>query len=234
MAKTTFQEFSATLKQIYQNLTPEDVCYFLGEYHRGVGYQGPGLNNAIQNLKKPMDRKGRPEWSYKNSAIANFAWKILNTKLYQVELSQYVWVPIPPSAAKSDPMYDDRLVQILECLRTQNKHLIFHEILASTKSRIPMHHPQGHRLTKEQLVGQWTLTMPPDLPENPTFVIFDDVITLGTTYRAAKEMLLQAYPQSKIVGVFLARTKLNDEDYLLNVDASDFGWTFDAPDKDKN
>jgi hypothetical protein len=50
-------------------LDSEDHCFFLREYTAGVGYSHGDTNNLISNLKKKLDRRGRPEWLYKERAI---------------------------------------------------------------------------------------------------------------------------------------------------------------------
>jgi len=50
-----------------------DQCWYLGEYTARKGYAGSETNNLILNLKKPMDRRERPEWRYKERAIATVA-----------------------------------------------------------------------------------------------------------------------------------------------------------------
>jgi hypothetical protein len=45
-------------------------CYFLWEYTAGGGFAHSATNSLILNLKKSMDRRGRPEWPYKEQAIA--------------------------------------------------------------------------------------------------------------------------------------------------------------------
>jgi hypothetical protein len=49
-------------------LSPEDECYYLGEYTARKGYAFSPINDLVQNLKKPMDRRGKPEWRYKEWA----------------------------------------------------------------------------------------------------------------------------------------------------------------------
>lgn len=53
------------LRGEYHYLEPEDECWFLREYTAGMGYQHGETNNLIFNLKKPVDRKGLPDWKYK-------------------------------------------------------------------------------------------------------------------------------------------------------------------------
>ena len=40
------------------------MCFFLGEYTTGGGYQFSPTNQLIWNLKKSVDRRGRPEWHH--------------------------------------------------------------------------------------------------------------------------------------------------------------------------
>jgi hypothetical protein len=46
-----------------------DDCYYLGEYTARAGFAFSGTNDLIQNLKKPMDRRGTPQWKWKTWAI---------------------------------------------------------------------------------------------------------------------------------------------------------------------
>ncbi len=54
-------------------LTPGDRCFFLGEYAARQGYAYSPTNNLLINFKKPMDRRGKPEWRYKEKAIREIA-----------------------------------------------------------------------------------------------------------------------------------------------------------------
>ena len=51
-------------------LTADDTCYFLGEYSARKGYAFSPTNQLVLNFKKPVDRRGRPEWVHKERAIA--------------------------------------------------------------------------------------------------------------------------------------------------------------------
>ena len=93
-----------------------DRCYFLGEYTARKGFSFSATNHLIHNFKKPMDRRGRPEWPYKEQAIQNAA-TALRAAFLPEGLSVLTLVPIPPSKAKTDPLYDDRMVQMLRAIR---------------------------------------------------------------------------------------------------------------------
>ena len=96
----------------------EDECFYLGEYTARKGYQFSDTNNLIFNLKRPMDRRAQPGWNYKRRAVEKAgrqmreALDALNPKW----LSIATLVPMPPSRIKSDPMYDDRLMQLIRVL----------------------------------------------------------------------------------------------------------------------
>src|SRR5262245_44090882 len=89
-------------------LEANDECYFLWEYTARKGFGFSETNGLIHNFKKSMDRRGKPEWRYKDKAIKRAAaafWQTANKPF----LRTATLVPIPPSKAKSDPMYDDRI-----------------------------------------------------------------------------------------------------------------------------
>ena len=92
-------------------LTASDECYFLGEYTAGTGYQGSPTNQLIFNLKKSVDRRGLPDWHYKGQAIREVA-TALQAAINQDFLDKMTFVPMPPSKARGDPLYDDRMTQV--------------------------------------------------------------------------------------------------------------------------
>ena len=52
-------------------LEPEDECYYIGEYTSRKGFAFSGTNDLINNLRKPVERRGRPEWKWKEWAISD-------------------------------------------------------------------------------------------------------------------------------------------------------------------
>ena len=57
----------------HKYLTPNDRCFFFGEYTPRLGYEGSKINDLILNFKKPPDRKNKPRWKYKEEAIERIA-----------------------------------------------------------------------------------------------------------------------------------------------------------------
>ena len=50
-------------------LRSDDECYYLFEYTSRKDFTFGAANDLISNLKKPVDRKGRPEYHYKTTVI---------------------------------------------------------------------------------------------------------------------------------------------------------------------
>lgn len=107
-----FTAIDDLLRPLYPHLTAADQCYFLREYTAGRGYAGSETNHLILNLKKPPDRRGKPEWRYKERAIEQVA-REFRASVNLSALRRVTLVPMPPSKAKSDPLYDDRMLQVL-------------------------------------------------------------------------------------------------------------------------
>jgi len=76
------------------------------------GHNHSTTNNLILNLKKSVDRQGRPEYFYKGQAI-NQAGNMLRQVLSEENLTTITCVPIPCSKTKIHALYDDRMVQVL-------------------------------------------------------------------------------------------------------------------------
>ncbi len=88
-------------------------CFYMGEYTARGGFAASETNQLILNLKKPMERRHLPDWHYKGRAI-NTAADDLKRLLGRNGIDALTFVPVPPSKAKADPAYDDRLSQILQ------------------------------------------------------------------------------------------------------------------------
>ena len=100
------------IKQNHPFLKMEDEVYFLGEYTVGALSEHSKINKLIFNYKKPLERKGQLDWSYKEQAIEQAAELFRTSILNTIDLSDRILgatlVPVPPSMAKSSSLYDDR------------------------------------------------------------------------------------------------------------------------------
>ena len=121
-----------------------------------------------------------------------------------------IFVPIPPSKAKSDPLYDDRLVQVLEKLKSGWMGGGYRELLIQNTSTEASHRSENRR-DIQSLINNYSVDRSLITPSPQTIIIFDDVITTGCHYQAAKHHLQKAFPNASIAGVFVARRALDDE-----------------------
>ena len=183
-------------------LTPADDCYFLGEYTARKGYAFSATNHLVLNFKKSMDKRGTAQWRYKDQAIGEAA-AAFRAALNDEWLNVATLVPIPPSKAKGDALYDDRLVRMLHSIRTQPR-LDVRELIVQRVSTTAVH-DQDNRPRPDQIQANYGID---DALRNPTpkvIGLFDDVLTTGSHYRAASAVLRQAFPDVRIIGFFIAR-----------------------------
>ncbi len=190
-------------------LEPDDDCYFLGEYTSGRDYRHSGTNNLISNFKKSPERKGRPEWRYKEKAIKKIA-EAFRKSLRYAWLQKITLVPIPPSKAKWDALYDDRMLRVLEILNQKfDNGLDIRELILQRESTQSDHgasfrQPPGH-LIENYYIDQEIVN-----PEPKEIALFDDLLTTGKHFKAAQHVLMKQYPTVKIRGIFVARRILED------------------------
>ena len=83
-----------------------------------------------------MDRREKPEWRYKEQAIQRVA-SAFRRALGTDPLSSLVFVPIPPSKTRNDPLYDDRVTRMLraDAVHARQTHApLLHRSRTSTES----------------------------------------------------------------------------------------------------
>jgi hypothetical protein len=183
----------------------DDECLYLGEYNARKGYQFSETNNLIFNLKKPMDRRGQPGWAYKRRAI-EMAGKEMRQALDALNekwLSIATLVPMPPSKVKTDPMYDDRLIQMLQVLGA-GIEVDVRELIVQRESTDPAHTTEL-RPRIYDLLGNYAVDESLVDPTPRVIGLVDDVLTTGAHFKAAQQLLSDRFPGIKIYGFFVAR-----------------------------
>lgn len=195
------------LRPLYPHLTAADQCYFLREYTAGRGYAGSETNHLILNLKKPPDRRGKPEWRYKERAIEQVA-REFRASVNLSALRRVTLVPMPPSKAKSDPLYDDRMLQVLRAVDVEGQ-LDIRELLLCALS-MPAAHLTAQRPTIAQLIANFVVDNTLAEPAPTTIALVDDVLTTGAHFVAAKTALAARFAGVPIRGLFVAR-RVHDE-----------------------
>jgi hypothetical protein len=195
------------LRPLYAHLAASDQVYFLREYTSGRGFTHSETNRLILNLKKPPDRRGRPEWRYKEEAIRQVASEFRESLTLQ-RLRAVTFVPMPPSKRKGDPLYDDRMLRVLHAF-DEERQLDIRELLVLAESTEPAH-ATAARPTIEQLVANLEIDEDFAQPAPTSIALVDDVLTTGAHFVAAKHVLTMRFPGISVRGLFVARRVFDD------------------------
>lgn len=207
-----------TLEDVDKNnhsfLEKKDEILYLGEYHSGLGCEGAGCNSLIFNLKKTPDKINTVEWDYKQAAITTIA--ALITKLMEkngTEVAKIYWIPVPPSKIEEDPMFDDRVHEILKLAQEKctNKNNIVANVVKQTSNRAASATSRQTR-NPNSLIANYEMDDITDYnPETDIIIIFDDVLTTGCHFKAVKSLILGKYEDSNIIGIFVAKVVRQEE-----------------------
>lgn len=179
-----------------------DECYFIGEYTARKGFAYSATNRLIINFKKTMDRRGRPEWAYKTRAIDTAA-AALRAALNDRARETLTFVPIPPSKSRSDPLYDDRLIETVRRIWPRQAVDLREIVLQRTSTDAA--HDNVNRPTPAMLEARYTLDRGLLAPPPQMIAVIDDVLTTGAHFVAVRNILRRDLPETKIVGLFIAR-----------------------------
>jgi hypothetical protein len=197
-------------------LTEADECYYFYEFTARAGFQHSSANQFIFNFKKSVSRRGRPEYWHKEQAIKQAIALLQGTFAGQpLDFWQgATFVPMPPSKKRDDPEYDDRVVQVVRGLCEGTAGELRELLVQSASYKASHEQSDGERIRPDELATLYTF----DSPAAPrsTVILLDDVLTTGCHFRAAKEAVLRMWPQTVVLGLFLARVARPDP--LLDFD----------------
>ena len=189
----------------HQFLEPSDRCFFLWEYTPHRDYKFSEANNLILNFKKSLERQGRPEWRYKEQAIEGIA-EAFRISLRAEWLKSTTLVPIPPSGAKGSPQHDDRMLRVLRTLSGKlGSSLDVRELILQRESTVA-DHKAAQRQSLEDLIDNYRFDEEAALPEPASIALFDDLLTTGRHFKATEHLLRMRYPDTEILGIFVARS----------------------------
>lgn len=160
-------------------LTCADDCYFAEPYqcnHR------KGIRSAILALKRSN-----------TFAITYFAEQ-LAAAVPREWATGYTFVPMPRSSGRSNA-----LRSVLQKMAVRDcRELVLQ------RGRTPPSH-RGWRPSPAARAELFCINSNVAEPRPHTVVIFDDVVTTGSHFRAAKLVLRERWPELNVVGLFLAR-----------------------------
>lgn len=194
------QKVDELTRRDHSYLEDGDHCYFFGEYTAGAGHAYSETNQLIHNLKKSIDRRGTAQWRYKGIAIAQAAQLLRGAIKPEARVT---FVPIPPSKVKDDPLYDDRLIQILHAT-CEGRPAECRELLLQRQS-VTAAHLSDVRPTPDDVAANYRIDEALAEPAPDTIFLLDDVLTTGCHFKAAERIILERFPRANIVGLFIAR-----------------------------
>lgn len=186
-----------------------DTCFYLANYTSGVGYESNNpINSLILNFKKGLERKGKSDWRHKQKAIDTISEKIRTIILEKVNLDDAILVPIPPSKAKGHILYDDRMTKTLQKASSGVNNCDIRELIVRNTSSSATH-KDGNRLPPDKLKDYLDLDLSVTKNMKSYVILFDDVLTTGSHFKACKSLIIEQYPDVKVLGIFIARVDRN-------------------------
>jgi hypothetical protein len=209
-------QLSASQREQHFHLTPQHRCYYWGEYTPwaftfGKNAEFSETNGLIANLKLSLDLRDTQDWERKLHAIDTIGRAFSRFWRWSELAEKCMLVPIPASRRRDDPLYDSRMELILESIQEHaGRSLNCVNLLESDGSLEASHiaekRPKIAALEQSLSINSGLLpTVSPQL-----IYLFDDVLTTGAHFSACSKHIQTVYPESKIVGNFVARSKRPD------------------------
>jgi len=194
----------------HYHLNAGDTCLFLGEYTARKGFTFSATNQIVLNFKKSIDRRGRPEWQHKERAIREVG-QAFGVAIKAAWLSSVTLVPIPPSKERNDPLYDDRMLRMLRAIPSAQP-LDIRELLIQQQT-MDAAHDANIRPGPDQIAAAYRIDENLCEPIPGAIALFDDVITTGAHFVAARRVLQVRFPLSRVFGFFIARRAPETTDF---------------------
>lgn len=185
------------------HLRDDDECYYAREFTKNAGFQHGDTNQLIFNFKKSVDRKGKPEWKYKERATAQIIAE-LRRLINPAFLKTCAVTWIPTSKTPSDPDYDNRLELVAQGLARNIPGCCTLEIIRQRES-MPAFHSKGGYRDPAVIRSHYDIVVK-QLPSScQSILVIDDVITTGAHFRAFSDTIRSKWTTQKLIGIFVAR-----------------------------
>ena len=117
------------------------------------------------------------------------------------------FVPVPPSKAKDDELYDDRLTRMLNLIKLDVREIVLQ------KHSTDAAHSSEVRPGPDEIQAMYEIAEELARPGPDMIAIVDDVLTTGAHYRAVLSVLSARFPGTKITGLFIARRVPDTSDF---------------------
>jgi len=200
-------QIDALTRAQHHYLRREDEVFYFVEYTARQGYTyGPG-NQLITNFKCEVNQRETPRWAFKVDAI-NLVGQGIAECMNPRALQGTTFVPVPPSKTHDDPAYDDRCVEALRAASRFAGHAIDVRELVVQVESTPASHESEARLHAEELIANYRIDDALAAPPPRDIVVFDDVLTTGSHFKAMQHVLKERFPDIAVRGLFIARRRI--------------------------
>lgn len=180
-----------------------DECLFFGDYSARRGFAHSATNGVIANFKRPVKYRGTPSWKYKVREI-NAVAQAFSVNIGSA-FASLTLVPVPPSKLKTDPEYDDRMMDMLRALRAPAGITPDVRELVVQTQPMPAAHGSANRPPPSEWEKVYAIDEALALPV-PTWIgIIDDLLVTGCRFRAMSNILRGRFPEARVTGLFIAR-----------------------------
>jgi hypothetical protein len=205
-SKKSFPQRLTSVDQLsrpdHARLQESDQCGFFGEYTARKGFIFSETNDLILNFKIGVQYRGTNRWPHKQRAIKAIG-EAFGVALSKDWLDSATLVPVPPSKSRNNPLYDDRVLQMLRCIPS-NKQLDIRELIIQIGERDAAHEADC-RPRPEDLLAIYQINEALAAPEPVSIGIFDDLLVTGCSFKACQALLQGRFPEVPIFGLFVAR-----------------------------
>ncbi len=199
-------------------LKPDHHCYYWGEYTPWMYTQGRNaefseVNTFVADLKMPLELRGTPQWDRKQAAIDSAGLAFARFWRWRELADKCVLVAVPASRSHDDLLYDDRVEQILNRIQYHAGVPLTCLRLLESDGTLQASHSSEQRPKPAQLVRSIQINQVPTPAVAPKWVyLFDDVLTSGAHFVACSTHIRKLFPNTKIIGNFVARSRRPEAD----------------------
>jgi hypothetical protein len=198
--ETPLQRLTDSARAEHAFIRAEDEVYYFHDYHPGRGRDGGPGNQLILDLKTDVDAARSVAWHRRRKRLATAACADLLKAAWPVTWGKDSYAaPVPPSQLRGDPSFDARLPRILNQagLRWTDCVTQIHPLQRTHASEV---RPDIATLVDAYGVDE---LFAPAAPKR--LIVVDDVLTAGRHFRAMDQVLRATFPDTEIIGLFLAR-----------------------------
>jgi predicted amidophosphoribosyltransferase len=202
-AEISLLKLDAIALERHVDLDSDDICHYWREYTSGTSYDHSETNQLIRNFQISVLESHRKH--HKELAIQQLSKEFIHVIPKESTYELCTFVPIPPSKPCEHPEYDNRLIKLLEEVgRLKNIQVDIRPLIIQTTETKPSK-ANEQRLSINALLQIYELNQKLLSPIPKGIIVFDDVLTKGTHFKAAKKLLQDTYSNIPVIGLFIAQ-----------------------------